>query len=157
MPRLHFVKAARKDNPVAKKGEPYYWWQFAFGPKRYSKTQPSRSQLTQSDFLGQLYDIEDRIAALGGYECSSDLESDLEGIISDIRTLADEQDEKLQNMPESLQSSPSGEMLQERYDGMNSWADELESIDLEYDSEDESFEDWLTSKLEEIQSTSAGL
>ena len=59
MPRVTFVKKARKDNPVAKKGEPYYWWQFAFGTKQYSKTQPARSQLTQSSFLSQLYELQD--------------------------------------------------------------------------------------------------
>ena len=38
MPRVHHVKSARKDNPVAKKGESYYWWKFRYGGKRYSKT-----------------------------------------------------------------------------------------------------------------------
>ena len=39
-PRVHYVKSARKDNPVAKKGEPYYWWQSYCSPKQFSKTPP---------------------------------------------------------------------------------------------------------------------
>lgn len=66
MARATFVKKARKDIPGTdiKAGESYYWWKFRFGGKHYSKTPPRRSQLTQSDFLGQLYAIEDEIQGL---------------------------------------------------------------------------------------------
>jgi len=30
MARAHFVKKARKDNPVALKGESYWWWELRF-------------------------------------------------------------------------------------------------------------------------------
>jgi len=54
MARANFVKKARKDNSVVKKGESYYWWKFAYGSKQYSKEAPSRSQLTQSGFKMQV-------------------------------------------------------------------------------------------------------
>jgi len=38
MPRVHFVKKARKDNSAAKAGESYYWWKF-----RYRGRRPTRS------------------------------------------------------------------------------------------------------------------
>ena len=43
MPRVNFVKKARKDNPVVSKGESYYWWKYYFVPKMYSKSKPPRT------------------------------------------------------------------------------------------------------------------
>lgn len=158
MATVHFVKSARKDNPVAKVGESYYWWRFAFGSKRYSKTPPRRSQLTQSEFLGWLYDMQDRIASLGGYETAEDLASELEEIISEIRDTADEQYEKRENMPEQFQDSSSGQLLEERSDGCHQWADDLEGIDLDFEEEsDVEFSEWLEEKIMEIQSMDPGL
>ncbi len=54
MPRVTHVKKARKDNPVCKAGESYYWWKFRYGGKRYSLTRPRPSQLTQSAYFGGL-------------------------------------------------------------------------------------------------------
>lgn len=59
MARAHFVKKARKDNPAVKAGESYYWWKFRRGPKRYSKERPRPSQLTQSEFYGQVYGLQE--------------------------------------------------------------------------------------------------
>jgi len=50
MPRVHFVKHARKDNDLVKKGESYYWWKFRFTGKCMSKTPPRKSQLTESEY-----------------------------------------------------------------------------------------------------------
>ena len=61
MPRVTFVKSARKDNPVAKKGESYYWWKFRYGGKRYSKTRPRPSQLTQSPYYSQVRSLVEQI------------------------------------------------------------------------------------------------
>jgi len=96
MARAHFVKKARKDNPVCKAGESYWWWQFAYGPKQYSKEKPQPSQLTQSEFLGQMYELNDEISRLG---CDSvddieTLESEVESIVERLRELGEEQREK---------------------------------------------------------------
>lgn len=52
MAKVHFVKSAQKDNPVAKKGESYYWWKPMVGgrggAKRYSKDRPSTPSSEQS-------------------------------------------------------------------------------------------------------------
>jgi len=61
MPRVNFVQKARKDNPVAKAGESYYWWKFRYGGKHYSLTRPRESQLTQSEFLGAMYSLLEEI------------------------------------------------------------------------------------------------
>ncbi len=59
MPRVHHVNKARKDNPVAKRGESYYWWKFRTSSKNYSLTPPTRSQLTQSEYLTVIYSCQD--------------------------------------------------------------------------------------------------
>jgi len=128
MPRVHHVKKARKDNPAVKAGQPYYWWEFRYGGKRYSATFPKASQLTQSAFLGQVYDLNDRIAALE-VETPEDLESELEDIASEFNELGQECQGNLDNMPEALQdSSSSGEMLQERISACEDVASQLEEI-----------------------------
>lgn len=130
MPRVTHVKSARKDNRVAKKGESYYWWKFRFGGKRYSKTPPKRSQLTQSEFYGQLWDLQDQRDGLCG---NTDLES-LEGFTEDVTNIAqqlvdlgEECAGKRDNMPESLQDSETGQLLEERTDRCQEMGDELES------------------------------
>ena len=43
MPRVNYVKKARKNNPAVKRGESYFWWKFRYGGKQYSKTRPRQS------------------------------------------------------------------------------------------------------------------
>lgn len=158
MTTLHFVKKARKTDRGAgiKKGDSYYWWQFAFGSKQKSKTQPSRSAyMTQSDFLGQIYDIEDRISDVDNIE---DAQGERDTIVDELRSLADECEEKRSNMPDQLQDSGSGEILQNRYDSANEFADELEGIDLDIEKNDdeskEEFEERVEGALEELKNCS---
>jgi predicted ribosome quality control (RQC) complex YloA/Tae2 family protein len=135
MPRVHFVKAA-KDHPEAgiRKGEMYYWWKFRYGAKVYSKTQPKRQQLTQSEFMQAVYDFDERIAAL---TATDDLESEVESVADDMETCASEQEDKLSNMPDGLQEGEVGQMLQERADAMNGWAEELRGVDFDVEEKDE--------------------
>lgn len=90
MPRVHHVKKARKDNPVAKKGESYYWWKNRYGPKRYSKTYPRQSQLTSSDKLARIYeaveDIQDVLDGVGNFAFDK---SYVDSMIDALREAAD--------------------------------------------------------------------
>lgn len=130
MTRAHLVKKARKDNPVVKKGESYFWWQFPYGSKQYSKTQPTRSQLTQSGFLQTLYVIEDNL----NFD-PEDLEASRDNLVSELEQLRDECQESLDNMPEHLQdTSSSGEILQERISQLEDWISQLEGVEVEPDS-----------------------
>lgn len=132
MARAHFVKSARKDNPVASKGESYYWWKFRYGPKHYSKNRPRRSQLTQSAFLATVYDIQDSTIELS--DTVEGLHTETEDLISQLEDLRDECESSLQEMPEHLQeSSTSGEILQERIDALDEAISTLEGIDFEPD------------------------
>ncbi len=130
MARLTFVKKARKDNPAVKKGESYYWWKFKFSGKYYSATKPSRSQLTQSGFLGQYYDIQDSLSGAGFSQ--EELQSARDDAVEQVRQMGEEAYDALSNMPDHLQeSSWSGELLQLRYDSCEEWASEMESVDLD--------------------------
>jgi len=135
MARAHFVKSARKDNPVAKVGESYYWWAFMQGgrggPKRYSKTPPTRSQLTQSEFYGTLYGLEDQVGDLkaDSYETVADLEGDIESIKGELESLSSETQDKFSNMPDGLQQGDSGQLLENRSQEVDSLVGELDSID----------------------------
>ena len=132
MARANFVKKARKDNPACKKGESYYWWKFRFGSKNYSKTKPRQSQLTQSDFLSQIYGICETIEDM---TIESNFENEIDEIKSELETLQSECEEKRDNMPEQLQDTGSGELLQERYDSIDEMMSELDGIDTEVNEE----------------------
>lgn len=129
MARLHHVKKARKDNAVCKKGESYYWWQFAFSSKSLSKTMPRRSQLTQSSFLSQLYDLEDDFSFDRG-----ELEGSRDDLVSTLVDMRDECQDSLDNMPEHLQdTSDSGCTLTERIENLDEWISNLEGVDCDID------------------------
>jgi len=144
MAKVHEVKHARKAIPSAgiKVGDPYFWWKFMVGgrggAKRVSKTYPRRSQTTQSEFYAAVYDLEDRLADMKAenYETTDDLKSDLEDIASEARALGEEQGEKFDNMPEGLRQGDTGQLLEERRDACEAWADELDAIEVEEVDED---------------------
>ena len=142
MPRVTHVNKARKDNPAVKKGEPYYWWKFRYGGKRYSRTMPKQSQLTQSAYLGTVYSIMEEVEGWSGSDID-DFESFQEDVVSQLQDLQGETQDSLDNMPESLQYSPTGELLQERIDGLDSAESEVECIDgFYFETEDFEAEDF---------------
>lgn len=130
MPRVTHVKSARKDNPVCNKGESYYWWKFRYGSKRYSLTYPKQSQLTQSAYLGAVYDLidqaQDPAIELGD---SDSLDSYCSDIRDEIENIQSECQESLDNMPEQLQYAPTGELLQERIDACETAMSDLDYIE----------------------------
>ena len=158
MPRVSKQKA-RKDYPKQgiKKGETYYKWKFIYQPAKRSLTYPSRSQLTNSDFLSRLYCLEDQ--GFDGISSRADLTERVEYLIGEYEELLGEAEESLDAMPEHLQeSSPVGEMLSERIDALNDLIDELSTIDLDYDAEHDGDEyEWLISIQEEASAISSGL
>jgi hypothetical protein len=136
MARAHFVKKAQKDNPVVKKGESYYWWSFRFGGKRYSTKPPRPSQLTQSEFLSQAYELQERIEDLAPADLD-DLVSYVEEIGNEFRQLGEECSEKHDNMPEGLQDGDTGQLLEARAEKCVEIADELENgIDFSIDEDE---------------------
>ena len=126
------------------------------GPQLYSKTRPRASQLTQSEFMSTYYGIMEQIE---DWDPEDHDESALEDFVEDIKSqleeLRDETQERLDNMPESLQESDSGQLLQERIDECDNLISEFESIDTSFDydeddSEDEKEQAW-EDKVQEIK------
>lgn len=130
MARATRVEKARRALPEhgIKVGDTYYWWSFKRGGKRYSKTPPRRSQLTQSSFFGAVYDVEDDIAAL---EASASLSDDRDSIVERLREIGEECQSSLDNMPEGLQQGSTGELLQSRVEAMEQAAQEFDDIDMD--------------------------
>jgi hypothetical protein len=155
MPRVTFVKNARKDNKVCLKGESYYWWKFRFGGKHYSLTRPKPSQLTQSNYLGTLYSICESVEEYGiepGEEGA--IENLRDEVVGQLEELRDECEESRSNMPEALQDSPTGELLQERYDAIDGALGDIENVEepdqwQEARDSEEAYNEWLESEPDE--------
>ena len=138
MAKVNFVKSARKDIEHAgiKKGESYYWWQAnRFTGKQYSKTQPKPSQTASTDFERTIFSLQERIDADEFFTSAESAVDDISEITSEIESMRDEEQEKLDNMPEGFQQGPTGERIQERIDQAEQIISELESIDVDFDPE----------------------
>lgn len=156
------VKKARKDNKAAgiKKDQEYWYWSHQSGGrfvKSYFKTEPKRSQVTSSDFYSQAYDYEDTLTALIDnlrnekgielYTVPGDVEADVQSLADDVRSLGEEQSEKRDNMPEGLQDSETGSLLEERADNCETLSGDLESAaqeisNLETEADDHEDLEW---------------
>lgn len=132
MPRVH-QRVARKDYPKygIEKGQKHYHWVLKTGPRSSREFRqiapPKQSQLTTSEYLGTLYDIQDSIGAA----------TDGDGIrvcADELETLASETREKYENMPEGLQQGDTGQLLEERADNCDAAATAITEACDEYDS-----------------------
>lgn len=147
-------------------GESYYTWCFYGGQPQYSKERPKPSQLTQNWFKQELYSIQEKIEEFEP-EDVEDVATFVDDIRSDAESLRDECQEHLDNMPEQLQDSDSGQTLQERIDNLDSVIGDIDNFDSEFESQIEKEDDetddeflerqseekqqWLDDKTSEIQ------
>lgn len=152
MAHATFVKKSRKKIPESRcgieggipKGSSYWHWSFRRGGKRYSLTQPKRSQLTMSGFYATIFDIEDDMIAKATLD---NIVETVQNVKDELDNLRDETQGSLDNMPDSLQEGPTGELLQERAQWCEDKISELDSIDVDDDSDRETKE----SAVEELQ------
>jgi hypothetical protein len=130
MARVKYQKAA-KDYPAAgiKKGQMYYYTRIktsAYSSRQIRQLTPIRpSQMTTSAFLSQYYSLQERLQDFNGG--IADLSDFLNGLAEDARSLGEEEQEKYDNMPESLQGGDTGQMIEERAQAMEAWAESLEA------------------------------
>lgn len=145
MAKLTVVASARKPGVCGKCGkeikptESYVWWKFRMGAKQVrcnrGECYPRRQELTQSEWQQRVADFEDEqqrlCSGMAEYDTQlPDIETmanDLDALAQDVRDFGEEQQEKLDNMPESLQGGEVGQLLQERADHLDSVAGELET------------------------------
>lgn len=153
--RKEYVCSNSSCKKVIKVGEEYYRFsQSRFQPLRILclACKPTRSQMTGSDFLAVVYDIEDSMAGLS-VENMEEAQGLIDELVGQLEELRDETESRRDNMPESLQDAPTGEMLQGRYDSVEEMIGELEDIETEIDEElsEEEKQDRLEEILQEIQ------
>jgi hypothetical protein len=162
MPKVIHVKKARKANKAQgiKKGQSYYWWSVMIGGrgvKRYSLTKPKPSQLTNSEFWGTYYAIQEDVNDAAP-QSTEDVETRRDDIVSQLESLRDETDEKFNNMPDGLQQGDTGQMLEERVSGLEEVISELENVDCAFSDDDleegltdeEKRQEWIAEKWSEV-------
>ncbi|MCH9712694.1 MAG: hypothetical protein K0U20_08740 [Proteobacteria bacterium] len=142
MPRVHHVKKARKDNPVCKKGESYYWASFKTGPrsstKRYWLTRPKQSQLTLSKMSG-VYAADEAIdETIRADMTGEDISSAIQDVITSVEEVRDEYQESYDNMQDAFPSGcPTMEEIEEKVDTLDGWISELENAANDADALDD--------------------
>lgn len=167
MPKVKYVKS-RKDYPQydISKGEMYYVWAIKTqrgGITLRSKTPPRQSQLTLSEYKSAAWELVERLEDFQKPSDIRDLVSFRDELVSDAENLRDEQQEKLDNMPEGLQQGDTGSMIQERIEALDSFVEELNGIDFDEDvpdmdeeypgggSEDPTQEEWEEERQEKYE------
>lgn len=179
MPRVHQVKKARKDNPVCKRGESYYWWKFRNGGKHFSLTYPKQSQLTQSPYLSVIYECADQWSGLDdpclieadqwdqAYIATwlGQIADSMEGIAEQLRELVDQYEESATNMEEYFSGAERVDQLRDcgmeceatcdeidnTVDEFRSTADEIETLELPDKEDFGSKEEWQEQCDSDIQ------
>ena len=108
---------------------------------------PERSELTSSEYLSWLYDLQDNLT--DRYDLKE--EGIIDELISELENQRDELQDKFDNIPEQLQDGDAGQTLQNRIDSLDDVISDLESLDYpekeeiersDYDS-DEDYEEAL--------------
>lgn len=123
MPKVHTVRKARKPIPSAgvAVGDTYYYWftrttvgKSFISHRHVSKTYPKPSQLTQSEFYRSLLETEESLSTPDNLADLETFADEVETAAEEIDNLADEQEDKRDNMPDSLQDSETGSLLETR-------------------------------------------
>jgi DNA repair ATPase RecN len=171
MPKINHVKKAAKDQQNCgrcgteiKKGDAYKWIKPRYGSKktRCSVCAFRNSDLTGSDKLSRVYsaveNVEDFLADWDGDDGDfSNLGAALEEAAAELREIADEYQESCDAIRENFSDSPTADECEERADEINSFADDLENVDIddfEFDDEQETEDhkdekDWDLEKARE--------
>ena len=173
MPKVHKVKAridAPKACPKAKAGETYWWWKNRMKGMKEGVVRctvgspPKRSQTIVSDYSSAVVAISEDMDD-SSFEDVTDFEAARDEWVEQIKGIADEQDEKLNNMPEQFQESDTGQLLQERKDALESWAAEIEGVTVdepdrddyeEGEEGDEEYQDALNEAIQEAINECSG-
>lgn len=152
MGKVQFIKKSRKEHTCGKcrntipVGSQYYKGILNFHSDiiRCTKCRLEHWEVTTSDYQLQVGEIM--------YRWQDNYGVVSENISSDLEYIKDELQDKLDNMPEQLQESDSGMLLQERIESLETAIDELDNIDVEslqeavldeeYDTEDNEEVNW---------------
>lgn len=130
-----------KSGREIKPGELYWKLSFRFGGTQIRAIEhPFKpSECTQSEFMGTLLGITETYneELEGEYEDIESLEATKDALYGEVETLRDETQDKLDNMPEGLQSGDTGQLLQDRIDALDNVLSDLDCIDFDYEGLEE--------------------
>ena len=151
MGKVQVIKSARKQwkcgrcGATIEKGMPYYKGEVNFGPTfvRCAKCKLESWEVTSSDYQLAVGEIVYRWRE--NYGASDDT---LDSPVSDLETLRDDVQDRLDNMPEGLQEGEVGQLLSDRIDQLDTAIDDLGNIDLESDVQDSTIDEFLSAHSE---------
>lgn len=132
MPKVHTIKKARKDhldsegNILIPKGSTYYWWKFRYSPKRKSLTYPTPAQLDKyhgTRMSEQWEELKNRVQE------SIDSENFDNDLLDELRDFVEQEDEKIENIPEIFEYSYQSETMRERRDEAQELLDNYEELE----------------------------
>jgi|SRR5579859_2023094 len=148
MPRVHSKTKNKAGEPypcvlcseTIKAGEKYYEWSFRYGGTKrqhQSHGSPKPSQLTQSKMSGAYAAIEAAEDAIQSAASVEDLAAALNDCASEIENVSQEYQDGLDALPDGLRDAggPGGE-TQEKIDALTSFAESLQSIASDLESEE---------------------
>jgi len=123
-------------------GQQYYEWSFRYGGthrQHIDHGSPKQSQLTQSKMSGAYAAVESAAEAIASADNVEDIKSALEECATEIESVAEEYQDAIDSMPENLQQGGPAQEMQEKIEGLQSFAEELNSAasDLEDFDEEE--------------------
>lgn len=127
--RVYTVQCARKDHKnndgevIVPKGSKYYWWQFRNCSKTKSLTYPTGDQLDKYKGTRIYEEWESIQSRVQGSIDSGEFDSEL---LDELRTFVEQEDEKVDNIPESLEYSDQSEEMRERRDEAQQLLDEYD-------------------------------
>lgn len=136
MAKVHHVKRAYKNymRHGIRRGSEYWWWSSRrktsggiVSTKHFSKVPPKQSQLTASSYKRAYWLLVEQLDkdvsnSLGNIGAASEV---LSVAADHFASLMHEQRDKLDNMPQHLQQSPSAELLRSRFEQCQSVVDSL--------------------------------
>lgn len=133
MAKVQVIQKSRKENRCSKcgatipVGSKYFKGEINFGPTivRCERCKLQPWEVTTSDYIlsvGEIvYNWRDNYPV-----CEDDVAEQIADAFEDVMN---DQEERYENMPENLQNSPNGELLQERINALDSVINDLQSID----------------------------
>lgn len=140
MGKVTYIKSCRKERKcqrcgkVIEKGTPYWKGELNFHPDivRCEKCGLAGWEVTTSDYqlsVGEvIYRWSDGMKAGELVEYAEDV---IDSLVSSLEDIKSDQEDRLNNMPEQLQDSDSGQLIQERIDQLDECISNLQDIDIE--------------------------
>lgn len=162
MPKVKLVTKSKMGKPYLcdkcrkqiEPGQQYFSWEFRYGdPHRQHQAcgAPRASQLTQSKMSVVYAAVEAAQDGIAGAESAEDFTSLLSDCASEVDSVKEEYQAALDNMPDSLQQSSTGEEIQEKIDALETFSDSLSNTDFEEREDGETEKDWLEKLRAEVE------